>query len=148
MSTEERTRTEVIKALIAVSDALALLLQEREAAPAKIEDSIGAPPPAIRKARVIKLKAVDEIQKKIDDAAFEQQVAQPKPELPIPTIGEKMADIKPTKPGKTLADLRIALQECITKHGMPGAKERLAPYLKISDVPDEQIAATIERLAA
>jgi hypothetical protein len=142
MSTEERTRTEVIKALIAVSDALTLLLQEREAAPAKIEDSIGEPPPAIRKARAKK-------EPKVEQAEAETPVqTQAKPELPIPTVGEKMADIKPIKPGKTLADLRIALQECITKYGMPGAKERLAPYLKISDVPDEQIGATIERLAA
>ena len=41
-----------------------------------------------------------------------------------------------------------ALQECINKHGMPEAKARLAPYLKVSTVPDDEIAATIARLAA
>ena len=146
---ETRTRTEVIKALIAVSDALALLLQERgvdandvdedtgTVLPPKIEDTLGAPPPAIKKARA-------------------KKAAQPEPlgppltsehEMNVETVPVKMADIKPTKPGKTLADLRVALQECINKHGMPGAKERLAPFAKISDVPDAEIANVIARLA-
>jgi hypothetical protein len=147
MSTEEKTRTEVIKALIAVSDALTLLLQERGEAEAPATTTLTlpvitpeAPPPVEKKTRA----------KKPVITRSPEPEAEPTP-APAPAPVEppkQMADIKPTKPGKTLADLRAALQDCINKHGMPGAKERLAPFAKISDVPDDKIAEVIDRLAA
>jgi hypothetical protein len=152
MSTEEQTRTEVIKSLIASNNALILLLQERAAAAQplmykKIEDTLTTPVitpqgpalpehPATKKTRA---KKVTE-----EPQPLGPPLTNPAEMNPPPT----MADIKPTKPGKTLADLRVALQDCITKHGMPGAKERLAPFAKVSDVPDAEIDATIKRLLA
>lgn len=141
MSIEQRTRVEVIHALATIADALRMLLQERDAevAPAKIEDSIGEPPPVIKKARKAKAEAKPQPEPLGPPLTSEHEMNEPP---------KQMADIKPTKPGKTLADLRVALQECINKHGMPGAKERLAPFAKISDVPDDKIAAVIDALAA
>jgi hypothetical protein len=147
---EQRTRTEVINALATIADALRLILSEREqttprneaSGPLQTLDQMAEaqqPPKAKRAKKEPKAEVMPEVHQP-DHPARERE--------PEPPVSEKMADIKPVKPGKTLADLRVALQECITKHGMPGAKERLAPFLKISDVPDDQIAATIERLAA
>jgi hypothetical protein len=145
MSIEQRTRTEVIRALIAVSDALALILDEREVGtpqelgPALTSEHEMNPPPA-PKPRAKKDKPLPPVAPEVTQADIEKAEAR----------GEvtKMVDIKPTKPGKTLADLRVALQACITAHGMAAAKERLTPYAKVSDVPDEAIAEVIKALAA
>lgn len=110
------------------------------------------------------VKAIAARQKK-EEAVKAEPVKVPEPvveppEPPVPAevvaaaeatmkqAAKAMADIKPVKASKTAADLRVALQECITKHGMGVAKERLAPFGKLSDVPDEKLVETIERLAA
>jgi len=141
MSIEQRTRTEVINALIVNNDALQsinhaliLLLQEREHL--ANEDVPVITPEAPAKKTRTKKAAPEPLGPPLTS---EHEMNEPP---------KQMADIKPTKPGKTLADLRVALQECINKHGMPGAKERLAPHAKISDVPDAEIANVIARLAA
>lgn len=154
MSLELRTREEVIRSLIAISEALTHLLAERVDAnevdedtgtikPAKIEDTLGEQPPAV-KARRKKERPAPAPQPEPLGPPLTNPAEMNEPLPPVKT----MADIKPTKPGKTLADLRVALQDCITKHGMPGAKERLAPFAKVSDVPDSEIDATIKRLLA
>jgi hypothetical protein len=153
MSTEEQTRTEVIKSLIASNNALILLLQERASTDeatkviAKLQsgENPGIPEHAVDTPTIKEIKA-----------RRRKERPEPQPEPLGPPLSSEhemnrpteMADIKPTKPGKTLADLRVALQDCITKHGMPGAKERLAPFAKVSDVPDAEIDATIKRLLA
>ncbi len=146
MSIEMRTRAEIIKSLVASNAALIALLEERAAEqPAPMSEVTIAPfemkpeVPAVK--RVKKAKPPAEKVAQAEAELTPQKQSEPPP-------AEKMADIKPTKPGKTLADLRIALQECITKHGMPVAKQRLQPYQKVSDVPDEALAATIEALTA
>ena len=139
MSQEERTRDEVLNALVAHTRALTAVLD-------RLFADVTGPQPTITIAP-FETGAKPRRAKKAEQAEAEAPTP-PKPELPIPTVGEKMADIKPTKPGKTLADLRVALQECITKHGMPVAKERLQPYQKVSDVPDDALATVIEKLAA
>lgn len=152
MSQEERTRDEVLNCLIAQTQALTLVCQmiAKQMLPrAEIQQpppgSVQPPEIAInppKPARAKKDKPLPPTPPEVTKQDVENAVA--RGDVPV----EKMVDIKPTKPGKTLADLRVVLQECITKHGMPVAKERLAPYMKVSDVPDEAIAIVIEKLAA
>jgi len=163
MTQEERTRDEVLQNLAAQSLALIsisasvmailemvrALLDERGITVSldKIRDTMNAATAVVEKVEA-------EVAPK---KARAKKVAAPQPEPLGPPLTnpaemnpeppKQMADIKPTKPGKTLADLRIALQECINKHGMPGAKERLAPFAKISDVPEAEITNVITRLS-
>lgn len=141
MSIEQRTRTEVINALIAVSDALRLLLTERAVAE---RQDLGPPLTSVHEMNETPAQTELAVQKaKRVNKAAAKNPQEPKPELPV-----LMADIKPTKTGKTLADLRVALQACITVHGMAVAKDRLVPYAKVSDVPDEAIGDVIKALSA
>ena len=197
MTQEERTRDEVLRMMLAQSAALEAITHAVMAimAERKIVNGPKNPPTVaevIAKAAGPHTVSFEDGQKQMEADRLEWEkanaakkaakTAKPrevltrpkgKPELPVPTVGERMAmdkateeaeaeaneklmsaiakevkAIVPVKPGKTLADLHAALQACISKYGMPVAKERLAPFPKMTAVPDSEIGAVIDRLVA
>jgi hypothetical protein len=143
---EQRTRVEIVQALAeqckmmsAMGEALTMLLLQDVVETTVIEKSHIADEVKERMKRVRAARKP----KTNGTATVEMLPANPPtPGVPPPV----MPDVVPVKPTKGLADLRTALQDCITKHGMPEAKERLAPYLKVSEVPDEAIEKVIGKL--
>lgn len=152
MSQEERTRDEVLnvlvaqtKALEAATQALCVLLGQRDEVtpPEAAPEAKPAPKPRTKK------EAFNVAGPPVSRVTGEP-VPAPAP-APAPAPVDRIVEIVPTKPKKSSTDLLAAMRACMERHGDRGmavVRERLAPYIKMSDVPDDQIEATIERLAA
>lgn len=161
MTQEERTRDEVLNVLIANTQALTLLLADllakrKQPVPVTTQTDIMPLPP---KPAIVgdydaaplgpplsnphEMNPTPEAPKQRKPRAPKEQ-----PPAPPPAAPEIQISKPPVKPHKSASDLREALQTCLAKHGMNGTKERLAPFAKLSDVPDAEIDATIARLLA
>jgi len=146
MSNEQRTRVEIVQAmaeqckmLSAMGEALTMLLND------VVETTVVSETPLMDAQR--KLDAKEKMARVRAARKAKANGAPPVEMLPAnPPTPPVMPDVVPIVPTKGLGDLRAALQDCITKHGMPEAKERLAPYLKVSEVPDEAIVKVISKL--
>lgn len=146
MTQEERTRDEVLNVLIANTQALTLLVAEL------INKKHPVP---ITKPVVERTDTASELGPVLSNPAemnpgtvTGEQVKQRRAAKAKPVEPSIPVTVTPVTPSKSAADLREALQQSIAKNGMPNTKERMLPFVKLSDVPDDQIDATIARLLA
>lgn len=145
MTQEERTRDEVLNVLIANTQALTLLVAEL------INKKHPVP---ITKPVVERTDTASELGPVLSNPAEMNPGTQEAPKPKQRTAKAKPVEpsipvtVTPVTPSKSAADLREALQQSIAKNGMPNTKERMLPFVKLSDVPDDQIDATIARLLA
>jgi hypothetical protein len=146
MTQEERTREEILKCMVANTQALTALVAEllrdrRQAGGAPVAEAPVAEAP-VAEAPVAEAPAEEA------PAPAPRPRGRPRKTAPEPDPVDIPVRKAPVKPSKGLADLREALQACLATHGMEETKARLAPYTKLPDVPDEEIEAVIARLSA
>jgi hypothetical protein len=161
MTQEERTREEILKCMVANTQALTALVAEllrdrRQASGAPVAEAPVAEAPVaeapVAEAPVAEVPAeeapVAEAPAEEAPAPAPRPRGRPRRATPEPDPVDIPVRKTPVKPSKGLADLREALQACLAARGMEETKARLAPYTKLPDVPDEEIEAVIARLSA
>lgn len=153
MTQEERTREEILKCMVANTQALTLLVTEllaKRKQPVPLDTPLPQVNPLLADMPPKGNPADQEpvtLGPPLSNPAEMNPVKQRKPRAPKPETEPSIpVTVAPVKPGKTPADLREALVSYVAKHGMPAAKEKLAPYTNISAVPDSEIDAVITRL--
>jgi len=82
----------------------------------------------------------------LEQAAEPEKPAAEKPKKAAPA--KKIEDVKPAKVGPTTADLITAVQACVKAHGMAIARERIAPYAKVTEIPEAELAQYVKALSA
>jgi hypothetical protein len=156
MTQEERTREEILKCMVANTQALTALVAEllrdrRQASGAPVAEAPTEEAPvaeAPTEEAPVAEAPVAEAPAEEAPAPAPRPRGRPRRATPEPDPVDIPVRKTPVKPSKGLADLREALQACLAARGMEETKARLAPYTKLPDVPDEEIEAVIARLSA